>query len=54
MNIDKKIIWLLFGLFIQKISALPIEEGWRIQKGDNPAWSQPNFDDSAWKAIIVG
>ena len=54
MNTHKKITWLLFGLVAQKISALPIEEGWRIQKGDNPAWSQPNFDDSAWKAIIVG
>ena len=54
MNTHKKITWLLFGLVAQEISALPIEEGWRIQKGDNPAWSQPNFDDSAWKAITVG
>ena len=54
MNTHQKITCLLFGLVAQEISALPIEEGWRIQKGDNPAWSQPNFDDSAWKAIIVG
>ena len=54
MNTHKKITWLLFGLVAQEISALPIEEGWRIQRGDNPAWSQPNFDDSAWKAITVG
>ena len=54
MTIKNIFAWILFGLILQETSALLITEGWRIQKGDNPAWSQPNFDDSAWKAIPVG
>ncbi|WP_445384392.1 ATP-binding protein [Robiginitalea sp. IMCC44478] len=24
---------------------------WRFQKGDNPDWAQPEFDDSSWKSF---
>lgn len=34
--------------------ALDISQGWRFTKGDDPAWAQPEFDDSAWKPIDVG
>jgi signal transduction histidine kinase len=27
---------------------LSIRNYWRYQKGDNPNWADPNFDDSAW------
>jgi hypothetical protein len=27
---------------------------WRIQNGDNPAWLQPHFDDSAWPSKTLG
>jgi sigma-B regulation protein RsbU (phosphoserine phosphatase) len=26
-----------------------IETGWRVHEGDNPAWANPAFDDSAWE-----
>ena len=54
MNTKNIFAWILFGLLAQEISAMPIKEGWRIQKGDDPAWSQLDFDDSAWKSITVG
>ena len=28
-----------------------INEGWRSQPGDNLAWAQPGFDDSAWQPV---
>ena len=34
--------------------ALDISQGWRFTKGDDPAWAQPEFDDSAWKPIDIG
>ena len=34
--------------------ALDIAEGWRFTKGDDPAWAQPEFDDSTWRPIDVG
>lgn len=54
MNTKNIFAWILFGLLAQEISAMPIEKGWRIQKGDDSAWSQLDFDDSAWKSITVG
>ncbi len=29
--------------------SLDMNRGWRVQDGDDPAWAQPNFDDSRWK-----
>lgn len=34
--------------------ALDIAQGWRFTTGDDAAWAQPEFDDSAWKPIEVG
>ncbi len=34
--------------------AQDISEGWRFTTGDDVAWAQPEFDDSAWKPIEVG
>ena len=34
--------------------ALNIAQGWRFTTGDNAAWAQPEFDDSAWKPIEIG
>ncbi len=31
-----------------------ISEGWRLKPGDNPAWADPDFDDSSWNAIEIG
>ena len=28
-----------------------IDQGWKEQGGDNPAWAQPGFDDSQWKTV---
>ncbi|MEM7311838.1 MAG: acetylxylan esterase, partial [Planctomycetota bacterium] len=33
---------------------MDISEGWKIHKGDNPAWSELDTDDSDWQAIQVG
>jgi len=30
-----------------------ITNGWKILVGDNPAFSQPTFDDKDWKPISV-
>jgi hypothetical protein len=27
---------------------------WRFHTGDNPAWSNPSFDDSAWPLLLAG
>lgn len=34
-------------------STLPLDGPWKIAAGDDPAWSQSGFDDSAWKAAVV-
>jgi hypothetical protein len=26
-------------------------QGWHFHAGDNPAWAQPDFDDSSWPAV---
>ncbi len=28
-----------------------LTEGWRYQKGDNPAWADPRYDDSGWQKL---
>lgn len=28
-----------------------LHQGWRFHAGDDPAWSQPGFDDSRWQSI---
>ena len=30
-----------------------LNSGWRTHPGDNPAWAQPGFDDSAWQVITL-
>ncbi len=39
-----------------RLDSLPVQgtvlnEGWRWQPGDNPAWATPAFDDRHWQAI---
>jgi phosphoserine phosphatase RsbU/P len=31
-----------------------LTEGWRYQKGDNPAWADAHFDDGAWQKLAPG
>jgi hypothetical protein len=31
-----------------------LNQGWRTHAGDNPAWAQPAFDDTAWPSISFG
>src|ERR1700689_3966531 len=31
--------------------AIKINETWRFHIGDDPAWADPNFDDSAWDKV---
>ncbi|MBN7796121.1 sensor domain-containing diguanylate cyclase [Parahaliea mediterranea] len=33
------------------LAGMRIESGWRFQPGDNPAWSSPGHDDSAWRQV---
>lgn len=28
-----------------------LTDGWRYEKGDNPAWAAPDFDDSGWQKL---
>ena len=30
---------------------ISLEEGWKIHKGDDPAWAEPGLDDSNWKDV---
>jgi len=30
---------------------MDINTGWREHDGNNPAWTQPSFDDSAWESV---
>ncbi len=32
----------------------PLDRGWRLAFGDDPAWSAPEFNDSNWRAVSVG
>jgi hypothetical protein len=32
---------------------VPINDGWRMRSGDEPAWSQPGYDDSAWRVVSL-
>ena len=31
----------------------PLVQGWRTQAGDNLAWAQPDYDDSAWQPATL-
>jgi hypothetical protein len=33
--------------------SVDLNSGWRTQAGDNLAWAQPGFDDSAWPVIAL-
>ena len=33
-------------------NGIAINGNWKFMKGDNPAWSEPGFDDSSWKSIL--
>jgi hypothetical protein len=33
--------------------SVDLNNGWHAQSGDNLAWAQPNFDDSAWPAVAL-
>ena len=33
---------------------IDISKGWKMQTGDKPEYSKPDFDDSGWKSIQVG
>jgi cephalosporin-C deacetylase len=33
---------------------LDLNNGWRMNTGDNPAWAEADFDDSTWDTINVG
>lgn len=39
------------GQFREGLLELKYKEDWRYQPGDNPAWSDPGFDDSKWYKI---
>jgi len=30
---------------------IKLDSGWRFHTGDDPAWSDPNFDDSSWQKV---
>ncbi len=32
-------------------STIPLNGPWRFQVGDDPRWSSPDFDDSAWETV---
>ena len=53
------VIWSFFTqLFTPSvIFTQPIDlggEAWRFQKGDDPTWANPTFEDSTWQPIAVG
>ena len=33
---------------------ISLNEGWRMTRGDNPAFAQSGFDDSAWPGVLLG
>ena len=34
-------------------AVLNLDGPWRFQKGDDPLWSEPNFDDSKWPTVSL-
>jgi len=32
---------------------VPLAQDWRTQAGDDLAWAQPGFDDSAWPHVTL-
>ncbi|MGA7708528.1 MAG: hypothetical protein WCD77_12130, partial [Acidobacteriaceae bacterium] len=32
---------------------VPLTGPWRFHIGDNPAWAQPDYDDSAWQNYVI-
>ncbi|MEM6398027.1 MAG: glycoside hydrolase family 27 protein [Bacteroidota bacterium] len=47
----KEVLLLLFTLLYSIASAQITLESWKFQTGDNPEWTNPNFDDSDWATI---
>ena len=45
---------ILLAWLSQTSQARDLSKGWRFTTGDDVAWAQPEFDDSAWKPIEVG
>ncbi len=35
-------------------NVISLKKGWKIQKGDQPEWTDPQFDDSDWISIKTG
>ena len=33
------------------VGLVKLTEGWRYQKGDDPAWADPQYDDSGWQKL---
>ena len=31
-----------------------ISDGWKLNRGDDPAWADPGFDDSDWQPVEAG
>lgn len=54
------LLWLSTAAWAQtRIDPFPaglvkLTDGWRYQKGDNIAWAEPRFDDSAWLKLAPG
>ncbi len=46
------VVLLATVLLCQGQAVLP--EKWKFQKGDNPEYASPSFDDSGWAAIVPG
>ena len=40
-----------FDLESSRLPISPIDSAWRFHLGDDPAWSQPAFDDSTWHTL---
>ncbi len=40
-----------FSLITDRKPVVSLDGSWRFHKGDNPAWADPNFDDSNWPLI---
>jgi hypothetical protein len=61
MKVSVIIIFIFLSSFncfsqTQVIESIPIEgivldEGWKFQAGDNPAYALPDYDDSKWQAV---
>lgn len=40
-----------FSLITDRQPVASLDGWWRFHVGDNPAWSNPNFDDSQWPLL---